>query len=137
MEALNLDSLSIGILATLIGMGFTFLVLVLISFCIDFLKLFFRNEKPTQEARKMAEKADRSKVAIMSAAISAYMSSKSDSLIIHKIVPEVPEGLIREEKGHITLPISKPSKKVVQVLVSPWALAGRREMMEAIKRRKP
>lgn len=136
LEASNLDPFSIGILATLIGMGFTFLVLLLISFSIDLLKLFFRNEKPTQEARKMAEKADRSKVAIISAAISAYMNSKPDRFIIHKIVPEVPGGLLREEKRHITLPVRKHSQKVVQVPVSPWTLAGRRGMMETIRRRK-
>ncbi len=137
LEASNLDPLRIGLLATLVGMGFTFLVLVLISFSIDLLKLFFRNEKPTKEARNMAEKVDRSKVAIISAAISAYMSSKPDRFIIRKIVPEVPRGLIQEEKRHITIPaVHKLSQKVVQAPISPWTLAGRRELMETIRRRK-
>lgn len=135
-EASKLDPLSIGLLATLIGMGFTFLVLVLISFSIDLLKLFFRNEKPTQEVRKMVEKADRSHVAIISAAISAYLSSKPDRFIIKKIVPEEVGGFKQEAKRQIYLPVRKPSLKVVQAPVSPWTLAGRREMMESIRRRK-
>ncbi|MFQ6123871.1 MAG: OadG family protein [Candidatus Heimdallarchaeota archaeon] len=135
MEASKLDPLSIGLLATLIGMGFTFLVLALISFSIDLLKLFFGNEKSPQEAKKMAAKADRSKVAIISAAISAYMSSKSDRFIIKKIVPEAVGDLIQDEKRQLSLLARKPSLQGVQVPVSPWVLAGRRELMKTIRRR--
>ena len=95
-----------GLLATIVGMSFTFLTLALISFSSDLLRIVFQRLDKSQKSQKMEKVENHQQRAIIAAAIAAYTSSDPDRIVIHKISEESPDTM------------------------SPWKLTGREELMD-------
>jgi len=103
-------------------MGFTFLTLALISFSCDFLRFIFRKQETQKELHLPDIKPDipieDHTSAIISAAISAYTGTDPDNLSIRQISEDI-SGSQQDKDPNI----------------SPWALTGRKELMETRRTR--
>lgn len=109
------ESISIGEMMTItvFSMGVVFATLLVISFILDLFKVIFA-EKKSQEVKKEPQtqtmtaapepekaRTDEELVAVITAAIAAYIGTGTDKLIVRRITPMVSREPIWAQMGRI------------------------------------
>ena len=108
------ESIEIGEMMTItvFSMGVVFATLLVISFILDLFKVIFA-EKKSQEVKKepqpqtiaaapeTAAGTDEALIAVITAAIAAYIGTGTDKLIVRKIIPMASQEPIWAKMGRI------------------------------------